>query len=358
METDNIIDLGITPQSVYYNDLVERAISFNKFKIPGDNNIPGDNKNYMFLEKIDKNKIDKLSPLLKNDEIFGYSDNAVFTYIIGSQCPIIDNQITRVQYTNNFVNINDMQIWGKPVLSKQEINTRHLNILFDSKKNYDIIMNNTDPNIDISVAIKTGVIDNIFYAGEMRYSVLNGNKTIELNFLSGTFMIDVIDCLHVPDLIIQNITKFFRESPKLGFNGELKIVNNSCETFITKNIDKRTLDDYILSGMTVHENPNFLESEINILENQLKQKERMKTMFTNDSSLDVDINAIKKQIEEKTAELNNITSNTYKPDQPDIVYGGKSKKNKGKSIKKGKKKTRKTRKTIKTRKTRKTFNKK
>ena len=32
METDNIIDLGITPQSVYYNDLVERAISFNNLK--------------------------------------------------------------------------------------------------------------------------------------------------------------------------------------------------------------------------------------------------------------------------------------------------------------------------------------
>ena len=52
------------------------------------------------------------------------------------------------------------------------------------KKNYDnIIAAANDPTIDVSLDIATGVIDNIFYAGEIRYSQLNNKRKIDSHLM-------------------------------------------------------------------------------------------------------------------------------------------------------------------------------
>ena len=326
-----MINLGVTPQHVDYNSLILSAIAYNKFSI--------NNTKYTIHENFNTNKIAEITPLLKDDEMFGYANNAIFTYIIGSQCQIINNQIIRHDYLDNNININDMHIWVKPSLSIQEIQTKHTNILFDSKKNYDnIIAAANDPTIDVSLDIATGVIDNIFYAGEIRYSQLNNKRKIELNFLSGSFMTDIIDCAAPGAIIIASINNFFRDSSNILFSGDNDeiVIDTTCKTFITKKMDENILNNYVLSSdMKVHENGGDLPFYIMKLEGQLSIQENILEKYKNDVEVQNKIKELKNEIQTKKAELEIKENNVYEPNVFKGTYGGNL--NKHNKIKKTKK---------------------
>ena len=95
----------------------------------------------------------KLIKLLNNIEIFGVKigDETVFTYIIGSQVEITNDKLKMEEELNieRKCDVNDMHIWAKLALSKQEINTKHNSILNDSYINY--------VNIETSILNKTQI---------------------------------------------------------------------------------------------------------------------------------------------------------------------------------------------------------
>ena len=211
-----------------------------------------DGKFYVILENTDANGTNKMNSLLKNDEIFGakISDDTIFTYIIGTQVNVTrDGKIMRnlSPAENKPCNINEMNLWAKIALSKQEINTKHGSILYDSYVNYTNIQNAINDNMPIDeMDLFNGIIDRIYYAGELK---LDRNNHLHINFLSGTFMMDRMPCQDPPDSTRICLEDFFRN--KLKFDGSFSI-DTSCKTFIGHNMTQSLLDQYVLgSGLKV-----------------------------------------------------------------------------------------------------------
>lgn len=261
--------IGVKNQIVEYPPQESTNIEDKLFKFDGDNNF------YLILDTTFSSEgINRMNPLLKDDEIFG-SKPGIFTYIIGSQATITNNQIFRdlSEPTDNICNIENMHIWAKLALSTQEINSKHNSILQDSYLNYLNIQNSIENNKTIDETIKyNGIIDRIFYAGELKIDKKiedekDKNKFIQnvyINFLSGTFMRDYIDCGNPPEETVNCINRFFKEKIFKNNNSEIVFdfvkksetndtsvieqkltIDTTCNTFITQKMEKTLLDDYV-----------------------------------------------------------------------------------------------------------------
>jgi hypothetical protein len=233
--------IGIKDQVVEYPTQLS-AIEDKTFQFPNDD------KFYMILDDtFSLQGVNKINPLLKDDEIFGTTmgTETIFTYIIGTQIIITENkQLIRdiVPGMERECRIEEMHIWAKLALSTQEINTKHNSILNDSYINYlnmetSILNNKEFDKTDVS----TGIIDRIFYAGELK---IDKNKNVYINFLSGTFMDkEQIPCKNPPENSKICIEEFFK---KIEANSVT--IDTSCETFINKNMTRELLNQYVDTG--------------------------------------------------------------------------------------------------------------
>ena len=104
--------------------------------------------------------------------------------------------------------------------------------------------------------IEDGIIDELYYAGEMTLSTdENGKKEIDINLLSGTFMDGIIDAHAVSDNDVNNIKNVLLNNlididPPLEV-GNIK-VNMTGNTFVTNEMTIENLLDYVQSGLQVY----------------------------------------------------------------------------------------------------------
>lgn len=234
--------IGIKDQIAEY-PAQQSSIENKIFKLEDDENF------YLIIgDTFDERGINKMNTLLKDDEIFGARINkpTIFTYIIGTQIKYIEksNILVRdidTEPTNHIYNLNDTHIWAKLALSTQEINSKHNNMLYDSNINFITMQNSIikGKKIDETVLF-TGAIDRIYYAGEL---IINTNKEVTINFMSGTFMIDVIETTNPPQETIDCIKMFFKY---IGASSvEIDVLG---KTFINKKMTRDLLDDYIINA--------------------------------------------------------------------------------------------------------------
>ena len=203
--------------------------------------LDGDDKVYVILDDTyDTQEINNINPLLKDNNIFGVYDEPIFTYIIGTQMEIIEKNIIRdkINPTDQMCNIENMHIWAKLALSKQEINSKHNSILNDSHINYLNIESSflNGENIN-NTELSNGIIDRIYYAGELK---INGQEVI-INFLSGTFMNGLINATDPPQEARDCIESFFKKiDPTLSV-----VIDVSGTTFINKEMTRPLLNKYV-----------------------------------------------------------------------------------------------------------------
>jgi len=211
-----------------------------------------DDKFYLILDdKFSLERLNKFNSILKDDEIFGVKigTDTIFTYIIGSQVDITENnQLIRDIITpsmNRNCDLQNMHIWAKLALSTQEINTKHNSILNDSYINYLNIQNSILNDTQINKTDRfNGIIDRIFYAGELK---IDKNNNVYINFLSGTFMDrDKIPCDNPPEESKICIETFFK-----NINAKTVTIDTSCKTFIDKPMTRDLLDNYLDAGLEV-----------------------------------------------------------------------------------------------------------
>jgi hypothetical protein len=299
--------IGIKDQVVEYPTQLS-AIEDKKFQFPNDDKI------YMILDDtFSLQGVNKINPLLKDDEIT-MGTETIFTYIIGTQIMITENkQLIRdiIPSMDRECRIEDMHIWAKLALSTQEINTKHNSILNDSYINYlnieSSILNNKEfDKTDVS----TGIIDRIFYAGELK---IDKNKNVYINFLSGTFMDkEQIPCENPPENSKICIETFFK---KIEANSVT--IDTSCKTFINRNMTKDLLDEYVVTGnlqVGVFNNnedaSKYKQKNTNLsrIKNQISKKEYLILKFPN--NVEIVTNATE-EIKNLEQEYNDLLSNNF-----------------------------------------------
>jgi len=286
--------IGINLSSLDMESIYVIGYSNTTFKIR--------DKFYIIKEIIDdKNQINSLITLFKNDEFKG-SGNGVFTYVIGTEYNIDLNEKTiKKNELLNICDINKMHLWCKHSSTIQEIETKHAHILKNLKNNFDNIFNelNKYGNVDPTL-LHDNSIDQLYYAGEMKYD--SNKNELYINFLSGTFMTGILDCKNPPQQTIDYVTFFFKN--KIGIDN--LIIDTSCETYITQNMTIEDLNKYVQKGLSVvfFDNKNDAEkynnknSEINKLINQRNIQENILKKISNSSSAMENINKINNKIRE------------------------------------------------------------
>ena len=275
--------IGIKDQIVEYGNIRDRGVIENKiFQLKDDDNF------YLILdERYDLGQINKINTLLKDNEIFGavITNPTIFTYIIGTQMEYKEPNIlvrddTNPPETNQICDVDKMHIWAKIALSTQEINTKHNSILYDSFINYENIKNSIIDEID-KTDLFNGVIDRIYYAGELKID-MNGNVII--NFLSGTYMNGRIEATNPPEQTKNCITKFFTD--KLGTT--LVTIDDTGETFIDNEMTKDLLNQYVTNiNLQVgvfknHEDAikyKFKRSNLYKIEYQIEAQKKLRLRF-------------------------------------------------------------------------------
>jgi hypothetical protein len=324
----NYDTIGIESQIVEYPITNLPSIASNLFKFDGDN------KYYTLLDNsFDINRVNILNPLLKDDEIFGVENNAIFTYIIGTQFNILNNNLVRDSspIQNQVCDLNKLHIWAKRAISIQEINTKHSHILRDSYLNYMNIQNTIQENKQIDDIIKhTGIIDRIYFAGELKIQ----NNKVDINFLSGTYMED-LPCDNPPEKSVRCVSSFLK-----NLNNDIEVnVDTSCETYMNSEIKmtKELLNDYALhTGLKIYmfetesDAKNFSKKplELEKLKSRIYIENRILQKNPNNEQIQNRIKTLEEQYEKLLN--NNFGMKEYK-------IGGKKQKNKKKIIKKTKK---------------------
>ena len=197
----------ISPQEID-TDYVQTGAEQNVVKIDG---------NYYYFKSMSKRSpfIDKITYILQGDELI--SEPGVYVYaIVGNP-------------TNN-----EPMLFSKRVVSPQEIQTKHNDLL-------------TDIHLELGLDIKL-----LFYAGEMIVEMHGDLITLKFNYLSGTYMKDIID----PDDPKENVP-FVIDILK----SELKTTNiiyeyvPGLQTFITSQRVPLTLSiiqDLLHSGANIY----------------------------------------------------------------------------------------------------------
>jgi len=146
---------------------------------------------YKDCDNMTNDVIEELSPLKKlDDPLSNYLEPGVYVWVISSDTS------------------GSIHLYAKKTIFVQEIQTKHHNIIYD-------LQNDKDPGI---------VLNELYYAGELQ---VDGDvKQINLNFLSGSYMLD-----RTPqtDELRKPVLNFFKDMfPKYEI-----IYDNSMKTYIT-----------------------------------------------------------------------------------------------------------------------------
>lgn len=223
--------------------------------------LPNDNKFYVIKVPNENPKLQEISHTLKDDEILG-AGNGVFTFIIGTE---MDDS-----------GMESIHIWSRKVMSIQEIYTKHVNIMQSSEKIY-FKKEQRLPLTDVEV--HDGIIDSIFYAGELE---IRDEKVAILNLLSGSYMLNFIDARNPSIEVIEHIEQLLKTI--VGFDEV--IIDKSGKTFINQrfNMTSDLLHTYVCLGANVYvfdtkeESKKFLNKSIDIakLKGRYDIEKRMK----------------------------------------------------------------------------------
>jgi hypothetical protein len=217
---------GGNPIKVLYPINIQISIEQPLFQLPKDNN-------YYVIQIPNENmKIQDLSHTLKNDEILD-TGNGIYTYIIGNE-------------------INDMgeeviHLWCKKVLSVQEINTKHTHIIESSEK---IFLKKQNGIPLTKEELHDGVIDSILYAGEI---AVREGMHISANFLSGSYMLDVVDARNPSTYVIEDITQILKNI--LRINDDQITIDTTGKTYINNEdlpMTSELMMNYVCFGAHVY----------------------------------------------------------------------------------------------------------
>jgi hypothetical protein len=151
----------------------------------GSYEINGKFYNFRYKPDLSTNELDKLSPILKNDELAVYAGTAgpvVYTWIICS---------TR--------NPEERVLYAREAKDRLELLSKHMVI------DYEVSCNNDNRNLDFAEPC----IDKVLYAGEMTIDYKNDPPTGRFNTLSGTYMMERDEALIVANenKVIENLLK-------------------------------------------------------------------------------------------------------------------------------------------------------
>jgi len=239
----SILQIGINPTKLNYPHPCDSSeIAFKVIRCG--------NKFCCIESDINKYQVDKINPLLVDEEILGNLDSrgdSIFTFVIGTSYLVDEHEKKLVSDdtdNNGVCDISKMHIWTKNAFSVQEINSKHTSIMLESDHNWNSIDRAFHDDVEIDSVIKTnGVIDKYYYAGEMKINL--SQHKISINFLSGTFMMDIIDVSHVSDDIKKCITSFLQNK----FRGWTIEIDETGQTYITQEMTTHMLDYYINHGV-------------------------------------------------------------------------------------------------------------
>lgn len=238
------------------------------------NNVFELNDQYFYIKDIParNNRIDKITPLLEHDELV---EHGIYVYVIVSstsaQSPYFSNTPT---------------LFYKETLSNQEIQTKHSDLLYDicnlknKKRKIDNI--NSDSNEHIKYKFQP---DKIYFAGEFKYYIKNKKKTIEFNFLSGTYMAGFIDAMYPKPEQTYNCIKIFEQT--------LQTLRRKIDITFTTNlmlndfkITSSILNDFLHAGAEIYVAPKSAFNDIN----------QIQKLINNYLFIDAHISQAKKQL--------------------------------------------------------------
>jgi len=156
----------ITPQEID-TKYVQMSAEQKVVKIDG---------NYYYFKAFPKRSpfIDKITYILEGDELI--SEPGVYVYVI------VGNPDIKLSYEDKD-KLPMPMLFSKRVVSPQEIQTKHNDLL-------------TDVHLELGLDINF-----LYYAGEMIVEMQGDAIILKFNYLSGTYMIDIID----PDDPKQNV---------------------------------------------------------------------------------------------------------------------------------------------------------
>ncbi len=235
-----------------YNE--EVGIQYEKFII-GD---------YGYIIDIDNHtnkEVSKITPILTDADAAGGEDG-VYCWIVGSS----DSDKQR-------------RFFCIRVISPQEIQTKHINMV----RELCVESESINPLL--------GSINKYYYAGEFLKKPIESCSSgggescseININFLSGTFMVDKINATSPSEDVIKDVTEIFK---KVFPPGSQINIDTTGQTFITNSspyiqMTEAKIYDYIAAGATVYNlyllNPqenkifNFLNGGIDFAYTKLNQ---------------------------------------------------------------------------------------
>lgn len=236
----------------------EVGIQYERFKIG----------NYGYIINIDNHtnkEVSKITPILTDADAGGGED--------GVYCWIVSGSV------GGSVGGSDKHFFCIRVISPQEIQTKHINMMRELC---------VEPE---SINPLLGSIDKYYYAGEFLKKPIESCSSgggescseININFLSGTFMVDKINAKSPSKDVIKDVTEIFENV----FPGSQINIDTTGDTFITNSspyiqMTETKIYDYIAAGATVYKldltNPpeekifKFLNGGINIAYIKLNQR--------------------------------------------------------------------------------------
>lgn len=281
------------------------------------------NKYYYIKNIPERSKhIDKITPLLEFDEL---SEPGMYVYVIVSSTSAQEPYVS-----------NTPTLFYKEVLSNQEIQTKHNDLLYDICH-----MEIKRDNNEIGSKYKFQP-DKIYFAGEFEYSIKNKKNIIEFNFLSGSYMVDHIDAMKPTKIQIDNCREIFETTLS---NKEFDI-DFTTKSLLLDNIKitSTILNDFIHAGAEIYvadktafNNINQIKTQINNslrIDGQIQQETRQLATINRYSKTEEQKEQNQKKYEEKINELKKgiIDLSGEGPFQRVTYVGGKKSKCKSRKI--------------------------
>jgi hypothetical protein len=247
------------------NSYGQMAIQNNVFEL--------DDK-YYYIKKIPERSeyIDKITPLLEFDEL---SEPGMYVYVI------VSSASAKYPYEPN-----TPTLFYKEVLSNQEIQTKHNDLLYDichMEIDSDNHRNKKTKIDDSEIGSKYKFQpDKMYFAGEFEYSIKNKKNIIEFNFLSGSYMVDHIDAMKPTKIQIDNCREIFEttlSSKKfdIDFTTKSLLLDNIKMTPTILNYFIQANAEIYVADKVAFQNINEIKKQINNslkIEAQIEQEKR------------------------------------------------------------------------------------
>lgn len=304
------------PQKI--DAISQGMIPFNLFQLRNDPSyytieLESGTDQELFLQNLG---FEKMNSLLEDDDIFT-GDEGVYTWIIGTKL----NRNLQSDGEPASCDVSKLHLWCKKTQSLQELRTKHADIIYSSlsKKNYE------EFDVDYNI------IDYLVYAGEFTLKRINDKYSILINFLSGTFMSDVVDAKnpsYYTKECVTNVFKKFAEDYGINPNDVQIIFDTSLKTYINDEyqMSESLMNQFIHRGVRIYRFPNKQEAltvknkALNLvkLNSILQMYERMGNQQLIQDTLS------------KIRDLESINKENYRVNLNPIRYGGTKKKRKHK----------------------------